>query len=58
MYVTTYHTVKNIGGKKLWQIWQITSNLPKFFSPIFAAFNRTVYGFALPMAKHMAVCLW
>jgi len=26
-----YRTVKNFDGKKIWWIWQITSNLPSFF---------------------------
>ena len=39
--------VKNIGSKKFWRIWQITSNSPNFFSPIFTAFNRIAYGFRL-----------
>ena len=33
-WLMIYRMVKNIGGKKLWRIWQITSNLPKFFLPI------------------------
>lgn len=45
---------KNISGKKLWWIWEITSNLPKLFLPIFTAFNRIAYDFTLPMVKHMA----
>ena len=40
MDISMYRMVKNIGGKKLWRIWQIISNSPKFFSPIFTAFNR------------------
>ena len=54
--------VKNIGGKKLWRIWRITSNLPKFFlpkffSPIFTVFNRIVYGFRLLADKGSATRL-
>jgi len=30
--LSLYHTAKNFGGIKL---WQITFNLPKFFSPVF-----------------------
>lgn len=29
-----YHTIKNVGGKKLWRFWQITSNSPRFFGQI------------------------
>ena len=53
-----YRMVKNIGSEKLWRIWRIMSNLPKLFLPIFTAFSRIVYGFRLPMVKHMASCLW
>ena len=37
-YVVTYvlyRIVKNFGGKKVWQIWRITANSPKFLPPIF-----------------------
>ena len=32
----TYRIEGNIGGGKLWRIWQMTINSPKFQSPIFA----------------------
>ena len=48
IYMAIYRMVKNIDSKKLWQIWQITSNSPKFFSPIFTAFNRIAYGSDYP----------
>ena len=31
----------NFGGKKLWRIWQITFNSPKFFSPIISDDHRS-----------------
>ena len=30
-----YRIEGNIGGGKLWRIWRVTINLPKFDSPIF-----------------------
>ena len=46
---------------KLWQIWQITSNSPKYFLPIFTAFIiELCMASRLPMVKHMIytmVCL-
>ena len=30
-----YRIVKNVGGKKLWRIWRIYVDSPKFFLPIY-----------------------
>jgi len=30
-----YRTEENFGGKKLWRIWRINGNSPKFFLPKF-----------------------
>ena len=32
--ITQYRIVKNFGGKKVWRIWQMLFNSPKFLSPI------------------------
>ena len=32
---TNYRIVKKFGGKKVWRIWQIAANSPKFFLLIF-----------------------
>ena len=29
----SYHTAQNFGKRKLWQIWQTISNLPKVYLP-------------------------
>jgi len=34
-----YRIVQNGGKGKLWQIWQIQSNLPKFYPPKFISLN-------------------
>ena len=51
--------VKNISGKNFGEFGELQAIYQSFFHQlIFTAFNRIAYGFRLPMAKHMAFCLW
>jgi len=36
-----YRMEENLGGKKRWQIWQMTINLPNFPCPNFYNFKAT-----------------
>ena len=48
--ITVYRTQENFGRGKNWQIWQIVSYSPKFFSPIFTDTLKMYLAYALTVA--------
>ena len=40
--VIYYRTEEKLGSKKLWRIWRISKNSPKFFSPTFKVIMSTI----------------
>ena len=60
--IETYCIDRNFGGKKLWRIWRIACNSPKFFSPFFCIitcvntlYNMSIRKYFKPVQKDVSL---
>ena len=51
-----YRIAQNIGGRKLWRIWRLIANPPKFYPPMFS-FTTILYKVGINKKRFMCSAL-